>query len=154
MLITYLASSTGRNNRHRKRHTLQSLYPFCCQISLSRSPQNHGCFRVRLQSWALRPAAGEHLATQLPLSQPQQGQINQETLPMVLPVRHSRYQKMSLLLCGPGQPRPLGSNLVFSLDELFTSHHCRSCLPCLSAPCHHPFHLHARSGDLLAAVQH
>lgn len=137
-------------------------------------------FRIHL------PAAGEHLATQLPLSQPQQGQINQETLPMVLPVRHSRYQKMSLLLCGPGQPRPLGSNLagksdfwhnkmkdghhylqvipfsqsakilhsLFSLDELFTSHHCHSCLPCLSAPCHHSFHLHARSGDLLAAVQH
>lgn len=55
--LPYLASRTGKNNRHRKRHTSQSLYPFCCQISLSRSPQNHGCFRVQPQSWALRAAS-------------------------------------------------------------------------------------------------
>lgn len=56
--LPHLTSCTGRSNRHRKRHTSQSLYPFCCWICLSGSPQNHRCFGVRLQGWALR--AGSH----------------------------------------------------------------------------------------------
>lgn len=56
--LPHLTSCTSRSNRHRKRHTSQSLYPFCCWICLSGSPQNHRCFGVRLQGWALR--AGSH----------------------------------------------------------------------------------------------